>query len=814
MSTTMTEPIQGRQVRPSLLADVVRFLDFVWRPGDVREVRIPQHNQWGHTASGCFDRPEKLLRAASAWDGKANIYVTINPVSAALLARAANRILAKAKNTTADGDILCRRFLFIDIDSIRPSGISATNEELRAAKAVLDQLVFDLSREEWPHPLTCLSGNGYYALYPLDLPNTAAELRLLEQVLKALAARYDTPAAKIDTGVANAARIVCLVGTMKTKGDSTEDRPHRRSSVLSVPKEVGRVSRELLENLAREMPPAAAPTRANAIPDPRLLRELLEEARVEYREQPPDAQGLVWYQIRICPFHGADHPYECGVGQGTDGHFAGKCFHDPGKGWQEWKSALGLRTGRTPSRAGDASGKAGAEDRGSFARTDAGNAEFFAELFADRLRYDHRRKSWLVWSGHCWSYDQDGAVHRLAIEAARNRYHRAEGIADLRDRHQEAQFAISTENSNRAAAMLRVAGCLPPLAEPGENWDQDPWLLGLKNGVVDLQTGTLRPGKPTDHITLATGVSYRPEAPCPRWLQFLDEIFVGDHDVIGFVQRVVGYSLTGLTTEQCLFMLHGSGANGKSLFLSVLRSLLGTYAYNAPFSTFELTKRSDITNDLASLAGRRLVTASETNEGARLNEARAKAITGCDPLTARFLYGENFTFRPVAKFFLAMNHLPVVTDDSYGFWRRVRLVPFTRQFTSDADPRLEEKLLFELPGIMAWAIHGCRAWQEQGLAPPAAVLSATADYKEKSDLLGEFLGDCLVADEHRSVGAAEAYGAYQTWARAQGMNEREMLTATAFGIKMRERFPGKKSKSGKRYLGVGLPGDPVQEVLG
>jgi len=453
------------------------------------------------------------------------------------------------------------------------------------------------------------------------------------------------------------------------------------------------------------------------------------------------------------------------------------------------------------------------ETRRSYARTDAGNAEFFAELFKDDLRYDHRRRSWLVWNGHHWSYDRAGSVQRRAIEAARARFQGSIEISDLRDKQPEAQFAIQTENASRAEAMLRVAAYLPPLAENGDRWNEDPWLLGVGNGVANLQTGLLRPGHPEDNITLASDVGFFRDASCPRWLQFLDEIFDGDQDLIDFMHRAVGYSLTGITNEQCLFMLQGTGANGKSLFLSTLRTLLGAYAYNAPFSTFELTRRSDVTNDLAALAGRRLVTSSETNEGTRLNEARAKAITGSDDLTARFLYSENFTFRPVAKFFLAVNHLPVVTDDSYGFWRRVRLIRFKRQFTTDADPHLEKKLAKELPGVLAWAIAGCLAWQSRGLEPPESVRLATADYQEKSDVLGDFVAECLLTGETRSIGAAEAFTAYQTWAGSQGMSEREMLTLKSFGTKMGGRFCGKRTAGGKRYFGVGLPGDPVQEVL-
>jgi putative DNA primase/helicase len=455
----------------------------------------------------------------------------------------------------------------------------------------------------------------------------------------------------------------------------------------------------------------------------------------------------------------------------------------------------------------------GADTTRRFPRTDAGNGELFAYLNRDQLRYDHRRGRWLGWAGHHWDHDSTGAAPRLAIEAMRMRYRAAEGILDSSEKKREADFAIASENRHRLEALLFLARSLPPLADAGDQWDQDPFLLGVANGVVDLHTGTLRPGRPEDRVTLCTDIVFHAEATCPRWLTFIGEIFQGNEEIIDWLWRAVGYSLSGDTTEQVLFICHGQGANGKSVFLALLRALLGAYAYNAPFSTFELHRRGEISNDLAALTGARLITASETNEGARLNEARIKALTGGDPITARFLYGENFTFHAQGKVFLAVNHLPVVDDLSHGFWRRVRLLPFLRTFTTDADPHLEEKLRRELPGILAWAVRGCRAWQERGLTPPHAVLAATRNYREESDPLAEFLAEKMVSAENCRVLSAEAYGAYQTWARAQGMTDREILTSTAFGRKLGDRFPSKKSNRGKLYLGVGLLGAPVQEVL-
>ncbi len=285
-----------------------------------------------------------------------------------------------------------------------------------------------------------------------------------------------------------------------------------------------------------------------------------------------------------------------------------------------------------------------------FPRTDAGNGELFALLYGDRVRFDHRRKRWLVWGGNWWSDDNDAEVRRLAKTAVRHRYLNATTIVDLNDCAAESRFAVASENRQRLDALLAQAQTEPPISDAGEFWDRDPWLLGVANGVVDLRSGTLRGGAPQDRITLHSDVPFEPDARCPRWLRFLDEVFGADQELIDYIWRAVGYSLTGDTSEQCVFTCYGSGANGKSVFLNSLRAVGGSYVYNVPFSTFELEARTSIPNDLAALAGRRQVTASETNEGVRLNEGRLKALTGCDPVTARFLHGEFFTFRPVAKF--------------------------------------------------------------------------------------------------------------------------------------------------------------------
>jgi putative DNA primase/helicase len=433
----------------------------------------------------------------------------------------------------------------------------------------------------------------------------------------------------------------------------------------------------------------------------------------------------------------------------------------------------------------------------TFNKTDSGNAELLAHLYGDGLRYDHRRGRWLLWRGHSWHGDVDGEISRMALEAARARFLAAADVTDTAEKKAQSAWAIASESRQRREAALVLAQSVQPIADAGENWDIDPWLVGVANGAVDLRTGTVREGRPEDRITLALPWQYMPEARAERWERFIAEICGGNSELIDFIHRAAGYSLTGLTTEQCLFVCYGSGANGKSVFLQTLRTVLGPLATNTAFATLELAARATASNDLAALADRRLVTASETNEGARLNEARVKALTGGDTLTARFLYGEFFEFKPACKLWLAVNHRPRVSDDSEGFWRRVRLIPFTRQFQgADADPNLADTLRAEAEGILAWLARGALAWRERGLAPPECVRAATDEYRAESDPLADFLAECCELGPEHTATPGEINRTYGQWADTQGLRGKERLSANALGRRLGDKF--KRDRDGRR----------------
>jgi putative DNA primase/helicase len=446
-----------------------------------------------------------------------------------------------------------------------------------------------------------------------------------------------------------------------------------------------------------------------------------------------------------------------------------------------------------------------------FPWTDAGNSELFAHLYGENVRFDHPRGQWFIFNGTIWVKDKDRRVWRLAKAAARVRLKNAATIDfDSEEVTGEYKWARSSESTTKIKYTLEQAKATKPISDTGEDWDANAYLFAAKNGVINLRNGRLRPGRPEDRITLQSPIEYDPSAKCPRWERFVDEIFASDRELISFMQRSIGYTLTGDTSEQCLFLNHGSGANGKSTLLNMISYIQGPHGMTLPFSSFE-SKRNpgDATNDIAALPGKRFVTCSEINESQALNEARIKRLTGGEDMSARLLFKEYFDFRPVAKFWLAFNHKPVVRDDSHGFWRRIHFIPFTVCFDgAKKDKHLEEALRREAPGILAWAVRGCLEWQRMGgLRPPTSVTVSTEEYRAENDIMGAFLDDRCVLGVDQWASSADLYSAYRNWADLRGDGAK--LTQQAFtarlskmgGVKGGERV-GKDRTRG--YGGVGL----------
>lgn len=413
-----------------------------------------------------------------------------------------------------------------------------------------------------------------------------------------------------------------------------------------------------------------------------------------------------------------------------------------------------------------------------FNGTDLGNARRLVHYHGQDLRYCEKFRGWHVWSGRHWELDEKGAIQRLVRRCLPLINAEAATMKDAnRRKRQEAWFSQS-EASARLAATPQVAMDEPGIKVLTSAFDVDPWLLNVQNGTLDLRTGDLRPHERTDLLRKVTTVGYDPDATCPQWLKFLEEI-LPDSEVRAFVQRAAGYSLTGTVRDRCLFFAHGGGNNGKSTFVETIMAMMGDYAQKAPTDMVMWKRNSGIPNDVARLPGARFVVVAEVEEGSWLAESKVKDLTGNDTLTARFLKKEFFDFRPTHKLWMYGNHKPIVRGTDDAIWQRIKLIPFTVQIpNNEIDEKLPEKLLTELPGVLAWAVRGCLKWQENGLDIPEAVTGATKKYRAGQDEIGRFLTEYCVVKAGARAKKGELFNLYSTWGGE--------LKKRRFGNKMRE----------------------------
>ena len=440
--------------------------------------------------------------------------------------------------------------------------------------------------------------------------------------------------------------------------------------------------------------------------------------------------------------------------------------------------------------------------------TDAGNAEYFVSLFGNKLRYDHFRNRWLEWSNHHWKEDSDSQVRRFAIKSTRKRYHDApEIIPNLEHRDKVAKWAIGSEQRARLEACLWVASALKPIADDGKQWDSNPWLLCVQNGVIDLRTGELRDGIPEDMITMQSPVIYDPGADCRLWLKFLEQITCGDIEYQNYLQRAIGYSLTADMRNQLWFFIYGLGSNGKSTFTMTIRKLMGDYGVRIDSDDLMIKDKkargSNPKEGIADTFRKRFALASEVQDGRRLDIGLLKDMTGQDTIKARRLYEHEVEFSPTHKLWMFGNHKPVITDTTVAAWRRLKLLPFT--FTvpdNEIDMELQEKLDAELPGILNWAIQGCLDWYKNGLIEPAVVTDAVTAYRHDSDILADFIDDRCVLESLSTVKKGDLKEVYETWCKDNSM---EPVTQRTFKARLTEKGVGeRRSSDGKARLWYGI----------
>ena len=434
----------------------------------------------------------------------------------------------------------------------------------------------------------------------------------------------------------------------------------------------------------------------------------------------------------------------------------------------------------------------------TFRLTDVGNAKRLVSLFGQDIRYSGG--GWYYWNGRRWQKGADGRLMRLAKKTADSIFEEAK-LAPEGDKKKLLKFGEKTESKPRLSGMISLVPSEEGISIPQESFDTNHWLLNTQNGTLNLKTGQLNQFNRDNLNTKIIPVSCSPGAECPTWKSFLTRVMAGNQNLINFLQRVVGYSLTGSTKEQCFFFLWGTGANGKSTFLEIIRELMGDYAQQTDFSTF-LKKQDAVRNDVARLQGARYVSGVEAGAGQQLQETLIKRLTGQDKITARYLYQEFFEYDPTFKIFLGANHRPVIKGTDHAIWRRIHLIPFTVTIPpEEQDGNLREKLRQELPGILNWALQGCLNWQKNGLQPPEEVTMATAEYRADMDVLVDFLGDYCEVKQGVSVKKIDLYNAYVNWCQ---QNSEEPIKINPFGTKMIEKGFNPKDKSGNVRIWKGI----------
>ena len=391
-----------------------------------------------------------------------------------------------------------------------------------------------------------------------------------------------------------------------------------------------------------------------------------------------------------------------------------------------------------------------------------GTEDALALSFTRRYHRDWRYVAgwgkWLVWDGQRWRTEDTLAATDLIRSVCRQTALRADN----------PRVATKLASAGTVSGVERLARADRRHAATTDEWDADPWLLNTQGGVLDLKTGRMRPHERTDRMTKITTAT--PGGDCQTWRQFIDEVTGGDKELEFYLQRMVGYALTGSTQEHALFFLYGTGANGKSVFVNTLATILGDYATNAPMDTFMETRTDRHPTDMAGLRGARFVAAIETEQGKRWAESKLKNLTGGDKISARFMRQDFFKFFPQFKLFVAGNHKPAIRNIDEAMKRRLHLIPFTITVPPERrDKNLQQKLLAERDGILAWAVQGCLDWQRHGrLRPPQRVVDATEEYFEAEDALGRWLDERCVRETCAKSLTAELFNDWKQWAEAAG----------------------------------------------
>jgi P4 family phage/plasmid primase-like protien len=813
----------------------------------------------GNVLVGYYDDPTIFAtHARSLNEDGYHIYSPINPILPSAITRLNQ---PPTHGSAVRKESIARRLVLpYDIDAVRAedpaatavaNGLAkpgskpkvatyaaATTSERKAAREITQSIV-NFWRAQGVEPKCLDSGNGYQIFVPIDLPNNEDSERLVKEVLAAHRAAYETLAAKIDCW-SDANRILRVPGYLNVKGDNSPERPHRIVKLLNEAR--GLATYEMLEEIKSKRPfsaPAAAQERAR---EDGAAIQVTEDTQLFTLENVETMLAGISARVPdFCFESGKKTTYGPGfwvtcpnADEHTEGRATGltsatavwvnergfanfRCQHDH---CQEWKwhefvdaykahDLQGVITkpwlaARTVFPVSTSSGGAPSSAATVWRYSDSGNAELLVATRGEDFKYLHDSKKWLAWDGRRWSHDGTAEIHRAAKATIRAMPERAKLIEDDAQRAAFLRFATKSESRQSLDNMVALARIEKQVAATSPQFDKDQWLLNVLNGTVDLKTGELREHRREDLMTKLCPVEFNPSAECPRWLLFLDEIFPGQPETIGFLQRSVGYCLTGETEEQCFWMLIGVGKNGKSKFMEAIKALLGDYAVSTSMDTFT-ARRTDGNavnprDGMANLAGARLVWASESDEGKRLSEAAIKAMTGGESIRTARIYQDDFEFKPTFKIWLSTNHELGIRGSDEGIWRRPRRVNFDFVVpVAQRDLQLGAKLQTQMSGILNWALEGLKSYLAGGgLKPPKAVEAATEAYRRSQSLVEQFIDERCERTVQASIEASALYQEFQNWSKASG---ERVLNQKKFGTELKKLF--RCERITKRGLGCG-----------
>ncbi|EGQ3351202.1 DNA primase [Staphylococcus pseudintermedius] len=443
---------------------------------------------------------------------------------------------------------------------------------------------------------------------------------------------------------------------------------------------------------------------------------------------------------------------------------------------------------------------------------DTGNAERLRDYYGDYIRYNYTANAWFYYDGKRWKKDDAGKMKHLVDKVVNKLKDEKLYISDDVDEEDMKKYRYrhwkDSRNHSKKVNMMKECQHLLPIHH--HNFDTDFTLFNTQNGYIDLATGMLHEHEKNKFFTKMSNTEYTDNADCPIWLDFLNDIFLGRQELIDYIQRAVGYSLSGFTLEQVLFVLYGNGRNGKSVFLDIMNEVFGDYATNIrPQAIMAGKNNSDASPEIAKLDGARFVTTTEPNEGDRFDEGLLKQLTGGDKVSARRLYENEFEFTPQLKLWMATNHKPYVRGTDEGIWRRFVIIPFEKQIPlHEVDKDLTQKLKKELPAIIKWCVDGYLEWQRLGLAEPKIIREQREEYRTEMDPIEMFLDECCELNPLEKINSSELYSAYSYWAKE---NHQYLMNNTKFGKEMIKKFERKKYQGRKFYYGLNLTTEAKQE---